>query len=76
MGGAGIEAGWHRIVDGHGRRVVWAEPGRPREGWIACYRSRQDAETGECVRAVLLRQDEFARRVVERIETAELTPCQ
>lgn len=61
--------GWHRIVDDHGCRVVFVEPDRPRVGWVACWRSRADAETGEIVRATLLRQDEFARRVVARIAT-------
>nr|WP_047576328.1 hypothetical protein [Methylobacterium sp. ZNC0032] len=66
--------GWHRIADDHGTRVVLAEPDRPRAGWVTCWRSRADAESGEIARAVLLRHDEFARRVVERIET-EATPC-
>lgn len=66
---ASTSAGWHRILDDHGTRVVLAEPDRPRAGWVACWRSRADADTGEIVRAVLLREDEFARRVVGRIAT-------
>lgn len=69
-----ITIGWHRIVDDHGCRAVFVEPNRPRAGWVACWRSRADAEAGEIVRAVLLRQDEFARHVVERIETAAGIP--
>jgi hypothetical protein len=72
---ASVEPGWHRIADKHGCRLVWAEPHRPRAGWVACYRSRQGAETGECSRALLLRADEFDRRLTERIE-AEPRECQ
>lgn len=67
-------AGWHRIAEDHGCRVVFVEPDRPRDGWVACWRSRADSETGEIVRAVLLREDEFARRVVGRIATHSSTP--
>lgn len=65
-------AGWYRIADEHGCRLVWVQPGVPHAGWIACWRSREDADTGEIHRALLLRADEFERRVVERIE-GELT---
>ncbi|MGO4173746.1 hypothetical protein [Bosea sp. TAF32] len=63
-----VTTGWLRTIDDHGCRVVFVEPDRPRAGWMCCWRSRADAETGEIVRAVLLREDEFARRVVDRIE--------
>lgn len=68
---APFTTGWHRIAGDHGCRVVFVEPDRPRAGWAACWRSRADAESGDIVRAVLLREDEFARRVVERIEAGD-----
>lgn len=69
MTSAPINAGWHRIADHHGVRVVWVEPRRPREGWVACWPSRQAADRGNLLDALLLRTDAFERAVVECAST-------
>lgn len=55
-----VSGGWFRLRRPGGRVLVWAIPDLPSIGLVSAWPSRQQAETGQFSRAVVIPGAEFA----------------